>query len=63
MTRFVFILFLLLVPVVAHAQPSISFKTMEYDFGLMSQDDKAEHIFEFSNKGDRQLVIDKLTAS
>ena len=57
------ILFLLLVPALSFALPAIQFKEMSYDVGEVRQGDKAEHMFEFGNKGDQELVIEKLTAS
>lgn len=57
------LLFLLFFPAVSYSQPSISFDTLKHDFGIVSQNEKAEYIFEFINKGDQELVIKKLSAS
>jgi hypothetical protein len=61
--RFVLICFLLLLPGVSFAQPAISFRSLTYDFGVLSQKDEVEHVFEFLNEGDRELVIEKLAPS
>ncbi len=59
----ILIIFMLSIPSVSFSSPSISFDVLRYDFGIVSQDEKVEYIFEFVNKGDRELVIDKLSAS
>jgi hypothetical protein len=61
--KLVLVCFLLLVPGVSFAQPAISFRTLTYDFGVLSQKDEVGHVFEFVNNGDRELVIEKLTPS
>jgi hypothetical protein len=53
----------LLFPLFAYAQPSIVFDSENYDFGPVSEVDTIEHIFEFSNKGETELVIEKVVAS
>jgi hypothetical protein len=57
------LLFLLIVPALAYAQPSILFHDVAYDFGTVSQGDKIEHLFEFVNDGDAELVIEKVSGS
>ena len=47
----------------SHAQPAISFHQSAYDFATIGQEDQVEHVFEFANTGDQDLVIDKLHAS
>ncbi len=61
--RIALICFLLLVPVVSFAQPAISFHSLSYDFGVVSGKDKVEHVFEFRNTGDRDLLVEKLVPS
>jgi hypothetical protein len=56
-------LLMLFLPAVLHAQPVIHFQEISHSFGTISQADKAEHIFEFVNKGDQELVIEKVTSS
>ncbi len=63
MIRIIILLSLILMPSVAYSQPSISFNELKYDFGAISQDEKAGHIFEFTNNGDKDLIIEKVTAS
>ncbi len=55
--------FLLFMPALSYAQPSISFDELNYDFGVVSQEDKVEHAFKFVNSGDKELVIEKVSAS
>ena len=57
------ILIFLLVPIAAYAVPVIDFSAISYDFGEISSADKVEHVFEFKNTGDRELVIERVTAS
>ena len=47
----------------SYAQPAISFHHLTYDFDTVGQEDKVEHVFEYANTGDQDLVIDKLHAS
>jgi hypothetical protein len=35
----------------------------QHDFGTITQADKAEHVFEIENRGDSDLVIEKLAPS
>jgi Protein of unknown function (DUF1573) len=61
--RFALICLLLLAPGVSFAQPAISFGTLTYDFGTVGNKDRIEHVFRFKNRGDRDLVIEKLAPS
>ena len=63
MKRIVLTLLLVLFPLLAYAQPSIVFDSETYDFGPVSDVDTIEHIFEFTNTGDKELLIDKVIAS
>lgn len=63
MKRIILIAFFLLFPLLAYAQPSIVFDEETYDFGPVSDVETIEHIFEFANKGDTELIIDKVVAS
>jgi len=64
MKRFVLsVFFLLLVSSFSHAQPVISFNHLSHDFATVGQEDKVEHVFEFANAGDQELVIEKVVAS
>lgn len=54
---------LLLLPVLSYAQPSITFDSEEHDFGTVAPVDIIEHVFEFTNTGDQDLVIQKLSSS
>jgi len=57
------IFFLSLFPVVSSAAPAAHFDALSYDAGVVGQDKKVEHVFEFTNTGDQDLVIQKVTAS
>ncbi|UCS95118.1 DUF1573 domain-containing protein [Echinicola marina] len=52
---------------VAEVDPSslgkFKFPEMEYDFGAISQGEKIEHIFKFTNDGESPLVISNIQAS
>jgi len=54
---------LLFIASFSSAQPAISFNQITYDFAVIGQEDQVEHVFEFANTGDQELVIDKLLAS
>jgi|OpeIllAssembly_1097287.scaffolds.fasta_scaffold195541_1 cytochrome c5 len=48
---------------ISHAQPVTKFTQVDFDFGNVSEGDKTEHVFEFSNTGDHDLLIDKVVAT
>ena len=49
---------------VSHAQPTIYFEKLEDDLGTITQkDDRIDHVFEFENKGDKDLIIESLVPS
>jgi hypothetical protein len=55
--------FLLLLPALSFAQPAIRFDEVSYDFGAVGQEDTVKHVFEFTNTGDQELVIEKASGS
>ena len=57
------IIFIMFFPAVSFAQPVIAFDSESYDAGTATQGDIVEHTFEFTNKGDAELVIEKVTSS
>ena len=57
------LILLLLIASFSYAQPAISFNQITYDFATIGQEDQVNHVFEFANTGDQELVIDKLHAS
>jgi hypothetical protein len=63
MRKIVFLIFLLVFPVIAYAQTSISFDSESYDFGTIPPGKAIEHTFEVSNAGNAELVIQKLIPS
>jgi len=60
---FFFTMIILLLPVISYAQPSIAFDSEEHDFGTVAPVDTIEHVFEFTNTGDQDLLIEKLGSS
>lgn len=56
-------IFILLTLAVSHAQPVARFTQVDQDFGTVSDMDMAEHVFELSNAGDSDLVIEKVVAT
>ena len=57
------VFFLLFLPALAFAQPAIHFDEVSYDFGTVGQEDTVRHFFEFTNTGDQELVIEKVSGS
>ncbi len=55
--------FLLIVPAFSYAQPSILFNEVIHDFGTVSQEDAVKHVFEFTNTGDQELIVEKVSAT
>ena len=56
-------IFIFLTQSLSHAQPVTRFTQVDYDFGNISEGDKTEHVFEFSNPGDTDLLIEKVVAT
>jgi hypothetical protein len=54
---------LLLAPSLSYAQPAVEFTEVDHDFGTVINEKKAEHVFEVSNVGDEDLLIEKLVGS
>jgi hypothetical protein len=63
MKRALLIVFLCLFPVTAFAQAQIAFDAESYNFGTVSHEDMLEHVFEFTNAGDQELVIERVVPS
>lgn len=59
----IIVLMLLLMPMRAYAHPVIDFPERKYAFGPVGQEGKVEHLFEFINRGDQELIIEKVSAS
>jgi len=57
------LLMLLLTPMLAYAYPAIDFPELKHAFGTVGQEGKIEHFFEFINRGDQDLIIEKVSAS
>lgn len=56
-------IFLLLTQAVSHAQPVARFAQVDQDFGAVADRDMVEHVFEFVNDGDDDLLIEKVVAT
>jgi hypothetical protein len=47
----------------AYAAPSIEFVSETHDFGHVTQGEPQEHVFEFTNTGTDELVIEWIEAT
>ena len=56
-------IFIIFLPAVSFAQPAIEFASENYNAGTIKQGDIIEHTFEFTNNGDEDLLIEKVTSS
>jgi hypothetical protein len=63
MKKIIILAMLLIFPALSYAQPSITFETVQHDFGTIEKGDVLEHTFEFTNSGDQDLIIQKLVPS
>jgi hypothetical protein len=45
------------------AEPEIAFDQKSFDFGSVVAGKSVEHVFEFTNKGNSDLVINKVKAT
>jgi hypothetical protein len=49
---------------ISHAQPSLYFEKLEVDLGTITQkEDRVDQVFELENRGDQDLLIEKLAPS
>ncbi len=55
--------FLLILPSLAFGQPSILFDELIHDFGTVGQEDVVKYVFEFTNRGDQELIVEKVSAT
>lgn len=55
--------FILLSHTISHAQPVARFAQIDQDFGTVSDQDMIQHVFEFLNAGDEDLVIEKVVTA
>jgi hypothetical protein len=58
--------FIFLSPSLSYAQPDALFTEVNYDFGTVSHvshSNQVEHVFEVSNTGDEDLIIERLVTS
>jgi cytochrome c553 len=54
---------LVLAPSLSYAQPAVAFNEINHDFGTVTNENKAEYVFEVSNGGDEDLLIEKFVGS
>jgi hypothetical protein len=57
------VFFIFLSQAISHAQPVARFAQVDQDFGTVSDMDMVEHVFEFSNAGDEDLLIEKVVSA
>jgi hypothetical protein len=55
--------FLLIASSLSYAQPAVEFSEVDHDFGTVINENKAEYVFEVSNGGDEDLLIEKFVGS
>ena len=63
MKKMILLAFLLLLPAISYAEPSIVFNAESYDFGTVARGETLEHTFDFTNTGDEELVIERVVPS
>ncbi len=54
---------ILFLPALAWAQPVIQFTTEIHDFGKVLQGEQLQYSFEFTNRGEDELVVTDLATS
>lgn len=57
------VILLLLFPALAFAQPSLEFINISHDGGVVKEGTALQHVFEFKNSGDMELIINRLVPS
>jgi hypothetical protein len=57
------VVFFLLSQAISYAQPVARFVQVDQDFGAVADQDMVQHVFEFSNAGDGDLLIEKVVAT
>jgi hypothetical protein len=55
--------FISLAASLSYAQPDALFTEVEHDFGTVSNSNRVEHVFEVSNTGDEDLIIERFVTS
>ncbi len=61
MKKLYILIFIFLFPITSYSQPSIVFDSESYDFGTINQGNEIEHTFIFTNTGDQDLIIEKIS--
>jgi hypothetical protein len=57
------LLFLLFLPALSFGAPAIDFGSLSHDFGVVSGGEMVRYDFDFLNRGDKDLIIERLSAS
>jgi hypothetical protein len=63
MKKIILVAFMLLLPAIAFAQPSIVFDKEQHDFGMIEKNSSLEFSFDFRNEGTEDLEINKVIPS
>jgi hypothetical protein len=63
MKKIILVAFMLLLPAIAFAQPSIVFDMEQHDFGTIEKSGPLELSFDFRNEGTEDLEINKVIPS
>ena len=63
MKKIFLLLFIVVFPLIAFAQPDIMFEKETHDFGTVAQGELLEYTFSFTNKGTENLLIEKVAPS
>jgi len=63
MKKIILVAFMLLLPTIGFAQPSIVFDKVQHDFGTIEKSGVLEFSFDFRNEGTEDLEIDKVIPS
>jgi hypothetical protein len=63
MKNILLIIALILIPVEVFCQPVIKFENEKYNFGKVTSAENLECVFEFTNAGMEDLIIDSLIPS
>ncbi len=57
------VMLIIVFPGLVYAEPSIRFDSELHDFGTVTQGDRLECAFEFTNTGNQDLLISRLVPS
>lgn len=63
MLKVIYFIILLLIPSQAVSAPVVYFDSVRHDFGEVKQSEKPRYVFTFSNAGNEDLIVEKVSAS